>query len=360
MVQDRAILVRGGGRCAPHRTLLIIVLLLALVPSQSCLSQVDSLPTSMPPKISVGLHNSVYFLAAGGYGLSVAYLKNRWEMGAGAELDNYRYGVMGYARYYLLTPSEKLEPFTSIRAAWYHDTGSIFLLPSNTWNFYVSFGAKLRLYRSLWLQGQLGAGYSGFFRPGGKPIFVPTWVPLYSYHYGICYDIPLRKSIGPIYVPPRDTTHRNAGDRFSVLLHVGVPINIFLGPPDFNRFTGGIGFDLTPTVALTARHQAIRTPLGLKYGKTQLGMRWMPGHRPGMRWIGSLEAGHVGSLLNTQAPVWAIGITAGQHLQFPLTRWIALDAGFQYSWIRAPRPLQSSTEDFEVNLGLVFRPGRFR
>lgn len=360
MVQDRTLLIVCGGQNAPRKFFFAFLFLLLTMQHGIC--QSDSLFQRTTPRISFGLHDAVYFLAAGGYGLSVAYIHRRWEIGAGIELDNYRYGGMGYARYYLLPPSDKVETFASIRAAKYFDSAHINLLPSYSWNFYVSLGAKLRLYRSLWLQGQLGAGYSGFFRPGGKPIFVPTWVPLYSYNYGISYDIPLRKSksAGPIYFPPRDTTHSNAGDRFSLLLHAGIPINIFLGPPDFNRFTGGIGFALTPNVTLTARHQAIRTPQGLTYGKTQLGVRWMPGHRPGMRWIGSLEAGHVGSILNTQAPIGAIGITAGQHLHFPMSRWIALDAGFQYSWIRAPRPLQSYTEDFEVTLGLVFRPGRFR
>lgn len=357
MVQNRTFLIkRGGHRSPPFFFLLLASILLLAIQSfgQSVLNS-----DKRAPKISIGLHQAAFRLAAGGYGLSVAYMNRGWEVGAGGEIFNYRNGGMVYARYYLPKPSGKVETFVGIRAGHYYDSAHIGFRPSYSWTIYPSIGAKLKLYRSLWMQGQLGAGYSSFFRPGGSPVFIPTWVPLFMLQYGLCYDIPLQKRAPTPSYPARDTTHHKAGERFSLLFHAATGIELFTRP-SVSRFTGGIGFDLTPNLTLTARHQAIRTFAGLKYGKTQLGVRWMPGHRPGLRWIGSLEAGHVGSLLNIQTPIGAIGITAGQHLQYPITRWIAVDAGFQYSWIKAPRPLQPYTDDFEINMGLVFRPGRFK
>lgn len=348
-------MISRGCFCIPCKYMILLIAFTAGF--HFCLAQQDSIPVHPSRSLSIGSHRASYILG-GGYGLSLAYIQDQIEVGFGAEIDNYRYGGMFYTRLYLNNLSRLAKPFGGFRIAHYYDAASIGLRPSYSWNFHLSLGLKLRLYRSFWLQGQLGSGYSGFFRPGGKPIFVPTWVPVETFQYGICYDIPLQEQTPSPQFPQKDAVHYGIGARFFFLFHVGIPINI-LAPPAINRFTAGLGFDLSPPLALTARHQAIRTFAGLKYGKTQVGLRWMPGHRNGLRWIGSLEAGHVGSILNPQSPIGAIGITAGQHLQYPLKRWGALDAGFQYSWMKAPQPLQPSTTDFEINLGLVVWPGRF-
>jgi hypothetical protein len=356
MVQDRTVLTSGRRhlRASYLFPLLLSILLTAVSVGKGQNLAKDKIRHNLSLGFTVTEHE--FF---GGYGLGIGYRRNQLESGAHLELNNYSYGTSVYGRYYLTKTRRKYDTFAGIKGAYIYNTTNLNLLPSYSWSLHASIGLRLQLYHNLWLQGQLGAGYSGFFRPGGTPFFKPAWVPLRMIQGGLNYDIALGNQgtrdaeVLPLQGKP------NFADRFSLIFHTGIQINRF-APPSLERFTGGFGFDVLPSLTLTARHQAVRTVDGLVYGKSLLGVRWMPGKGKGMRWVGGFEMGHYGPDVNSQSYQYAIGATFSQHLQYPITRWLALDAGFQYSKIKVPEPLNPASSDFEINLGLVFRPGRFR
>jgi hypothetical protein len=353
MVQDRAVLTTWG-RHLGASPICLFLLVLALVSPRSLHGQ-DALRNDL--NISIGAHWTRHVLA-GGWGATVGLRWRELELLAGGELYSERSGVMVAGRYYLRS-TPRVMPFVGLRAAYYYDLARLFGRPSYSLNYHVSAGIKLRLSGRLWAQGQLGVGYTGFFREGGSQVFAEKWIPMRMLHWGIAYDIPIKKpaSDEPPTAPPVDGKPELG--RLSVMFHAGLPISLF-APPSFERFTGGLGCNLHPKLTLTVRHQAIRTSLGLKYGKTMAGVRWMPGGGRHVRWIGSLEIGHFGSLFSSGPRAYAVGVTAGQHLNIPVTQWLALDCGLQYGIFKVPSPLNPAGSDFETSLGLVIRPGAWR
>jgi hypothetical protein len=358
MVQNRTFLKLGMGRKrAPSLIILIAKFFLALplcVASQSL--QGESLSKA---SISIGGFWTRYVLS-GGWGISIGYLKPSFEVSLGGELNNYIVAGMLAGRFYFGNKSANLQPFIGVRAAYYRDELRLFQRPSHSLNFHPSIGIKINTRKNIWMQGQLGIGYSGFFRSDGKPLFVPTWNPTRMLQVGVGYDMPLRRRSEVDAPEPDDlvVVQASAG-KFSLLLHTGLQINT-LAPPSFERFTAGMGYYMHPRLGLTLRHQAIRTINGLKYGKSLIGVRWTPGQGNGLRWVGSLEAGHWGSLLNFRSPIGAFGVMVGQHLQYPILTGVAVDIGLQYALLKAPQPLQPTSSDFETSLGLVIRPGAWR
>jgi hypothetical protein len=352
MVQDRAVLTSWGRRLGAS-PICLLLLVLALVSARSLHGQ-DTLRNDL--NISIGAHWTRYVLA-GGWGATVGLRWRELELLAGGELYSEQTGALIESRYYLPS-TPRVMPFVGLRAAYYYDLARLFGRPSYSLNYHVSLGVKLKIARRWWAQGQLGVGYTGFFREGGSQVFAERWVPMRMLHYGLAYDIPIhvRGTDAPDIVPAYD---RAASGRFSILMHIGLPIGL-LAPPRIERFTAGLGYDLHPKLALTLRHQAIQTDFGLKYGKSLVGVRWMPGTGRGLRWVGSLEVGHFSNYFNAGYRYYAVGVTVGQHLNLPLTRWLALDCGLQYGIFKVPRPLNPAGSDFEVNLGLVIRPGAWR
>jgi hypothetical protein len=226
-------------------------------------------------------------------------------------------------------------------------------------NYHAMLGLKVNLSKRWWAQGQLGVGYSGFFREGGEAIFSsPTWYPMRMLHYGLAYDIPIH--VRGVDVPADFTPDKlPTPSKFSILAHISLPINL-IAPPRIERFSAGLGYDLHPKIALTLRHQFIQTDFGLKYGKSLVGVRWTPGAGRGLRWVGSLEAGHWGGYLNFVSLQYSYGLMVGQQLQLPIVPGIAVEAGLQYAILKTFSPQSPASSDFETTLGLVIRPGAWR
>jgi hypothetical protein len=353
MVQDRAVLIwsKKWGRIA---ALTFFICTGLFFPASRLLSQQL---TSSAPRVTIGLIWTRH-LVGGGVGVSFGYTKKNIEVLAGAEIETAIWGLSLAGRYYL--PSNaKTRPFISARTAYYKDKGHLGGRPGYHLNLHLSIGFQ-NYFSPRWsVQGQLGIGYAGYFRINGEPFFTPTWLPTRMLHVGLGYDLPLRQRPGPIESVADMQLPETSSGRFSLLLHTGLQINT-LAPPSFERFTAGLAYDVHPRIGLTLRHQAVRTSDGLKYGKSLLGVRWMPGQGDGLRWLGSLEAGHWGSVLNFRSPIGAFGVVVGQHLQYPILSGIAVDLGLQYALLKAPQPLQPASSDFETSLGLVIRPGAWR
>jgi hypothetical protein len=352
MAQDRAVLTTWGRRLGASPICLLLLVLALISPL--------SLPGQLSPRndlnISIGAHWTRHILA-GGWGATVGLGWRHFELLAGGEIYSERLGAMVAGRYYLGS-TLRVKPFVGLRAAYYHDLGRIFMLPSYSLNYHASLGVKIKLAKHWWAQGQLGVGYTGFFRVRWEPIFVPAWYPMRMLHYGLAYDIPIhvRGADAPAAAPSGEPARRG---RFSILMHIGLPINL-LAPPSIERFTAGLGYDLHPKLALTLRHQVVQTDFGLKYGKSLVGVRWMPGTGSGLRWVGSLEAGHWGGYLNFSTFKKSIGVMAGQHLQYPCFPGVVVDVGLQYAVVKTLRPQSPAGSDFETSLGLVIRPGAWR
>jgi hypothetical protein len=358
MVQNRAFLKERGGRGCALLLILSLGLIFSSIPTLVT-GQKSFASNSNQAHLTLGGFWTRYVLS-GGWGISIGYLRSKMEISIGGERNIYTGAGAVAGRYYFGDSRKIVRPFLGGRAAYYYDSQRLGQRPSHSLNLHAAIGIKIMSRKNCWMQGQLGLGYSGFFRSDGKPIFVPTWIPTRMLQVGVGYDMPLRRRNEGV-APETDLLAFLPAltGKFSLLLHTGLQIN-YLAPPSFERFTAGLAYDVHPRLGLTLRHQAVRTINGLKYGKSLIGVRWMPGDGSGLRWVGSLELGHWGSALNFRSPIGAFGVMVGQHLQYPIFTGIAVDIGLQYALLKAPQPLQPASSDFETSLGLVIRPGAWR
>lgn len=363
MVQDRTLLMtmrlfsRKAALPSVKTILLISVLALSGI-SAFGQHQGDTLQQNRQPLSIVIGGTWTRHLIAGGWGLSLGVQAGRAEVSLGGEMNAGQYGVILAGRYALQKGSTLVVPFLGLRTSYYYSKWHLGLAPGYMINGALSIGLKCYLLPRISAEGQLGIGYGGYFRQNGEPFFTTTWLPTRMLHFGMAFDFPVPARKLEMVATDKPSSSLRVG-KFSLLLQTGLQINT-LAPPSFERFTAGLAYDVHPRLGLTLRHQAVRTINGLKYGKSLLGVRWMPGTGTGLRWVGSLEAGHWGSTLNFRSPIGAIGVMVGQHLQYPILSGVAVDLGLQYAILKAPQPLQPASSDFETGLGLVIRPGAWR